>query len=261
MRYIETINSYEFSSNESLIDGIQQKFGKSDSIILHMPSVEESTILLFKLMDILGTVSLEDITAPDFETSVCLHRVEASKDNIKGRYGFQPSSTTNCAIPCHTEDYFIPNPSDIMMLQCVRQDRDGGQSIVAFLEDILSELDFKVLQLLHQCAYPSYFGKVAILEHDDYGRPKIRYNRATLKKSLIINNLPFPQEYEEALDVLDGAIEKSQMYFHLRSGDIWIVNNKKVLHGRKALSMGTNRLLKRVKLYSENPMLSNNYLL
>lgn len=201
-------------------------------------------------MDRLGTVSQGDITVPDVETSSYLHRVEICKSLVRDRYGFQPLSTTHLAIACHTEDYFMSNPSDTVIFQCVRQDCEGGQSVIAYLDDILSYLDAKILNFLQMCEYPSYFGKVAILENDNHGNFSIRYNRSTLNKASLMTNLKLLSEYENAVECLDRAVSKSQTFFHLKPHEIWVLNNRRVLHGRTALSKETDRLLKRVKLYA-----------
>ena len=249
MRDLEIINSHDFFDIDSLVGAIQSKLDKYDSVLTHTLSLEQSNYLLLKLVDLLGAVSQEDITVPDSETFSYLHRVEVCKQPIKDRYGFRPLSTTDLAIPCHTEDYFMPAPSDIVIFQCIRQDDQGGQSILAYLESVLSYLDEEILNYLKMCEYPSYFGKVAIIEEDDYGRFQIRFNRGTLNKASTMTGLKLLPEYEAALYQLDLAVSKSQISFNLQPYDIWIVNNKKALHGRTALSKETDRLLKRVKLY------------
>lgn len=249
MRDLETINSHEFLDVGCLIEAIQSKLDMYDSVLTHVPSLEQSNYLLLKLVDVLGTASQEDVTVPDSETSSYLHRVEICKEPVQDKYGFRPLSTTNLAIPCHTEDYFMPAPSDIVIFQCIRQDNEGGRSILAYLENILSNLHEEVLNYLKMCEYPSYFGKVAIIQEDDYGKFQIRFNRGTLNKASTMTGLKLLPEYEAALCQLDLAVNKSQISFNLQPYDVWIVNNKRALHGRTALSKGTNRLLKRVKLY------------
>jgi alpha-ketoglutarate-dependent taurine dioxygenase len=249
MRHIETLNSFEFSDDDLVINDIRFNLSKFDSVIVHNPSFEQSNNLLLKLVNIIGTVSEEDVTVPDFETSNYLHRVEICKESVKDRYGFRPLSTTDSAIACHTEDYFTPNPSDIVIFQCVRQDHDGGQSIISYLDDILYHLDIDVLNCLKECEYPSYFGKVAVIGTDIHGKYWIRYNRSTLNKASDVINLRLSKEYKNALDYLDIAINKSQIIFPLQPNDIWLLNNRRVMHGRTALSKETSRLLKRVKLH------------
>jgi alpha-ketoglutarate-dependent taurine dioxygenase len=250
VKCLETINSHELLDKESLISCIQFKLEKFDSVLVHTSSLEESNNILLNLISVLGTVSIEDVTVPDFETSDYLHRVEICKKLVKDKYGFRPLSTTDAAIPCHTEDYFIPNPSNIIIFQCIRQDNEGGKSIISYLDDILSHIDIKTLEQLKICEYPSYFGKTPILEADNYGKFKIRYNRSTLKKATTMNGVEIPLHTNNTLEYLDIAINKSQTFFKLVPGDIWIVNNQRVLHGRTALSKETNRLLKRVKIYT-----------
>ncbi|WP_336215016.1 TauD/TfdA family dioxygenase [Nonomuraea sp. LPB2021202275-12-8] len=203
---------------------------------------------LARLAKSLGRVDSTDVTAPD-EGNRLVHAVQARDEPIRDDHGFPILSTTNADFPCHTDDYFEANPSDLVILQCVHQASAGGDSLAATVDDIIAHLDSATLDLLARPLFPSHFGLVPILqEHATEWR--IRYNRVEIERSAQRLTVPVQLECVGALDRLDRAIEQVKTRIALTPGDCLILDNHRVVHGRTAFERGSKRLFRRVKVYT-----------
>lgn len=156
-------------------------------------------------------------------------------------------SRTDRAMPLHTDSSYEDHPHEIVVFQMVRADLDGGETIVAPVSDVLPLLTRDIADTLRQPVFP--FGQVCkpILEGDDDDL-KVRYYRRQILPGL--NPLQAQSARCTAAMVdFDRALAKISMAhrFKLGAGDILILNNRKVLHGRTALAPNTDRLMYRFR--------------
>jgi hypothetical protein len=204
--------------------------------------------MLPRLASSLGKLSRTDVTAPEANQG-SVHAVEAKLEPLKDSHGFLILSTTSRTFPCHTDDYFDEQPSDIVLLHCVRQAEVGGDSLIAYFADILSALDQEMIDVLRLPHFPTHFGPVAILGEDKAVR-SIRYNRLEIQRSSTRLNMSLSQKHQTALDALDAAIERATQLLRLAPGDCLTINNKTVVHGRTAFASNGGRLFRRVKIHT-----------
>ena len=207
--------------------------------------------LLQKLAKSLGRTSLSGINVPgNLLEDGFIHRVEVKEEPLKDKSGYNILSTTSEVFPCHTDDFFNENPADVVILHCVIPDETGGESIIAYITDIIAHLDSDTIESLSEQTFPSHFGKVSILEKEANSY-KIRYNRLEIKRASEITNYVLNDRQKLALDNLDNAIAKVQTFFKLEKDDCLVLNNKSLVHGRTAISGDSKRLLRRVRINYE----------
>ena len=128
----------------------------------------------------------------------------------------------------------------------------GGESIMIPVEDILSRLDSKSLELLGDAVFPFRNNLYSILSGET-GNELIRYYRTQIDQILEMKTATLSDKYIAALDTLDNALQQSAQWiqFPLQPGQIMLMHNHKVLHGRTGFSPESDRLLYRVRLHVE----------
>jgi len=208
---------------------------------------EDERDLLVLLANSLGTVSQHDVSAPD-DANHQIHQIAPKETPVIDSDGFPILSTSLLAFPSHTDDYFESKPADLVMFNCVRQAEDGGTSLIAHLKLILERLDGDTIETLKQPNFPARFGLTPLLTESEAGL-LIRYNRLETERGAQLLNYQLEPAQIQALDAFDAAIDAVQIQFKLRENDCIVINNSRILHGRTAITNGSNRLLRRVKIY------------
>ncbi len=181
-----------------------------------------------------------------------VYRVECKDDGLVLSDGSLVHSTAPAAFACHTDGFGSGEPPQLVLLLCVRPDLDGGDTVLVRLDDVLPELSAQDINLLRQAVYPNGTTRVSILFDLENGKTGCRFN---LKDLLFcVERVPGGVD-EPALeasqrfsDVAESLCQKAQ--FKLLKGDCLVIGNKKVLHGRTAISKDSGRLLKRVRVYN-----------
>jgi alpha-ketoglutarate-dependent taurine dioxygenase len=243
------IGSIEFDGRpfgEMILD-VRRGLDENGAVVVRGLPDSDGKDAITGLASSLGSLSLSDVTAPD-QYKEHVHAVEAKSEPLKDSYGFPILSTSSAEFPCHTDDYFDERPSDIVLLQCVRQAETGGDSLIARLADILAQLGPTDVAYLCQRAFPTHFGLVAILERTE-GDWQIRYNRLETERSAVRLDYPLTASVVDVLDRVDAAIGKVVRRVRLLSGDCLLLDNRRVVHGRTAFSADSGRLFRRIKVF------------
>jgi len=248
---MEKIDFSRYNYWEDFISNVKSFVSNPGCLIIENFDSDLEKGLLQNLAKSLGKISLSGINVSgNVLEDGFIHRVEVKEEALKDKSGYNILSSTAEVFPCHTDDYFSENPVDVVILHCVIPDEFGGESIIAYLKNILDFLATKTIKILSQQTFPSHFGKVSILEKDINGY-KIRYNRLEIERASKITGISLNEKQITALDHLDNAINKTQIIFKLKKNDCLVLNNKKLVHGRTAISKDSNRLLRRVRINYE----------
>lgn len=173
-------------------------------------------------------------------------------------------SRTTRPFPPHTDSTFLPEPHARIALGCVRApDAGGGKSCVVAAEDLAQELARRhgedTVQALGEPAFPFEVhepggGKevrlLAILEDGRDGRRRVRYRLDSIVRTLRESGLVLAARHGAALNALEEVLGDPalQTTHALRPGEVLIVDNRRMLHGRTAIDEGAPRLLRRIKL-------------
>lgn len=176
---------------------------------------------------------------------------------IKGTENQQISSSSKTVLEMHTETAFHPWRAEVFALLCVRADTNAGTTY-AELPDILDNLDERVIDHLHQPEFETSLD-VSFQTNGQQnatvrtpvlfdGATSVTYDRNLMRG---LNDLA-----QASLDAFTRAVEKATKVVHLKTGNMMIINNRTVIHGRTPFSPrydGTDRWLKRVMISSRLP--------
>jgi tetratricopeptide (TPR) repeat protein len=117
------------------------------------------------------------------------------------------------------------------------------------IDRILRHLSDDVIGRLREPVYPFGEGLYPIV-FGEPDAPSMRYYNVQLRHAAIQESDKFTSEHRAALNTLDALLAKEALYhkFHLEPGQILFMHNQKTLHGRTALSAGTDRVIYRMRL-------------
>lgn len=172
----------------------------------------------------------------------------------------QISTSSKVQLALHTEAAFHPYKPDYVMLLCLRGD-PTAVTTYANVDDIIELLDNEMISYLQDSAYrtgvdKSFRGlnekyKEVILPvlkkigNDEYN---LSYDEDLMKPTNILANC--------ALEKLSEAVSKCTKEIVLKTGDLLIMNNNKIIHGRKPFQArydGTDRWVQRILVRKELP--------
>ena len=171
----------------------------------------------------------------------------------------QISSSSETALALHTELAFHPYKPDYVFLMCLREDL-SVLTTYAVLNDILTCLSDETIAVLHQEWFTTTIDlsfilngavdktiSTTVLTTTNDG-VTFTYDEALIK--------PVNELADAALKELKVAVNKSIRYVALETGDLLILNNRTVVHGRNPFKPkydGTDRWLQRALVIKERP--------
>lgn len=157
-------------------------------------------------------------------------------------------SRTAMALPPHTDSSYSPLPHEFVTFLCARDDKGGENSLVP-VDHVLSYLDGAMLHRLAKPVFPFGRGSYPVLEQGPGGW-HIRYYRAQIDRALADHDT-LEADDRVALDALDQLLDREdvQLKLKLAPGEALMMHNKKVLHGRSAISAESDRLLYRIRYH------------
>jgi len=158
----------------------------------------------------------------------------------------------------HTDLQYVDDPPDFIGIICVTPDAHGeGRSIFADIRAAVQDLSPQTLAELQKPNFifkapPHYQGGLAarkpILDRDTRGefRVRVRFDRASVDTP----------EAETALKELSAALDKHRLEFLMGRNEAYIIDNRRVAHGRTPFSptfSETDRHMKRILGMRRNP--------
>ncbi|MEM6836489.1 MAG: TauD/TfdA family dioxygenase [Cyanobacteria bacterium P01_C01_bin.120] len=211
---------------------------------------EQNPIDLDGLLNVLTVMGQHNGT-----TSSELPRISKTKIRVDAKQSARNGNVTRYsrtadALPLHTDCSNKTVPPNLVAFAMERPDpQGGGESVMLSAADLVHELPEDLVGLLCQPLFPFAAKKqYPILqgEGDDW---RIRYYRQQIKSALgeqctLSNNL------REALDELERYLElsKQSVRFAMQAGEVVIMDNQRVLHGRSAMPANSPRLMHRFRL-------------
>lgn len=166
----------------------------------------------------------------------------------------QISTSSKVELALHTETAFHPHKPDYILLLCLRGDPNAVTTL-ADIDDIILELDDATLNCLMQPWYRTEIDQ-SFRKHDEK-YPNII--TSILKLENKTNNILCTYDHQFmkgtnsfaqlALDIFNDLVLKHTKEIVLSSEDLLVINNNKVVHGRKPFQArydGTDRWVQRL---------------
>ncbi len=184
-----------------------------------------------------------DLRKPD------IHRVTALDKPAYTVEGYLIRSTTSAAMSPHTDEYLCEHPAHFVLLQCCAQSMSGGQTTLAYIDEVVERMDSAAIAELSSPLFPTGSGFTRILSRNSHGW-NVQYNHEALHEACRIRGYQLNAAQLASLRQLDESIAKSLIEIQLNNEDILALNNHKTLHGRNAFASDSGRLIKRVRVHS-----------
>ncbi|PJZ70483.1 amino acid hydroxylase [Leptospira perolatii] len=186
---------------------------------------------------------------------------------MKGLENEQVGWSSLTQLSWHTEDAFHPNRADYLALLCLRN-IDGVATTLCSVTDLDLPVDVKEIlwqerfyirpdqshTAKHNSTARGLFEKIEQMNRDPepvsllFGNPNHPYIRIDPDYMMAI---PGDAEAERALSVVVDQINRNLYDLALREGDLVVIDNLQVVHGRRAFKArfdGYDRWLKRVNI-------------
>lgn len=210
------------------------------------PTEDEETV-----EDIIADIA--DIPGADGEiwpgkitfTTVQIDPDAAGKASVGTRY-----SRTERALSPHTDSAFATRPHSLVAFQMVRSDPVGGRSTIVPVSDVIAALAPRHLEEMRRAQFAFGSEDMPILWGEP-GAESMRYYRAQIEAASAKREVP-PKQPLEVLDAIDRILAEREgdRVFALGDGDVLMLNNWKVLHGRTAMDPASARLMFRFRVHA-----------
>ncbi|MFE5795167.1 TauD/TfdA family dioxygenase [Streptomyces sp. NPDC056503] len=162
----------------------------------------------------------------------------------------RPSEGDALTLPPHMDRGEGPTPPHVLALLCVRPAAEGGASLLAAGTTVHNRLLADDPAALRELYGDFHFGRgpgfdrVRPVFRRDGDTLDVHYNRYWIDRGQDETGTPHPPARRHALDVVDRLLADpaTVLRLPLRRGDLLLVNNDAVLHGRTAFQdTGTTR--------------------
>ncbi|MBC7968768.1 MAG: TauD/TfdA family dioxygenase [Verrucomicrobia bacterium] len=159
-------------------------------------------------------------------------------------------SRTPDALPLHTDCSNKAVPPNLVAFAMERPDpQGGGESVMLSASDLVHELPEDLVSLLRQPIFPFAAKKRYPILQGEGDDLRIRYYRQQINSALG-EQCTSSDNLQEALDELERYLELSNrsVRFAMHTGEVVIMDNQRVLHGRSAMPANSPRLMHRFRL-------------
>lgn len=182
----------------------------------------------------------------------------------------QISTSSKVELALHTEAAFHPHKPDYVMLLCLRGD-DSAATTLACVDKIISLLDRDTIDCLSQPWFVTGVDKSFERPFDnnfsDITTPILFFDKNKNEYKMIYDHdlmKPTNNFAGLALELFNDAIKNSIEEVYLSAGDLLLIDNSKVIHGRKPFQPkydGTDRWLQRLLVKKEVESIKNKKLI
>lgn len=191
-----------------------------------------------------------DVRAAFSDRPPGMHVVRELPKATLNEFGHKMLSTTNDYFPLHTDEYYNDTPSRFVLLLCITPADEGGTTLVAHVDDIVTDLDAPTRLALMQPIFPTPSGPKSILEETADGW-NMRFNELEIRRAkdfIGTRSRPLPKESIAAIVAVREAAERHMRRYDLKTGDCLVIQNYRTLHGRTEFSGKARRLMMRVRI-------------
>ncbi|MEV5237962.1 TauD/TfdA family dioxygenase [Streptomyces cinnamoneus] len=164
----------------------------------------------------------------------------ASSSPVPLTYGHRPEEE----LALHTDRARFPGPPRLLGMLCVRPARHGGESVLVSGHAVHNVLLGSRPDVLPDLYRDFHFGRGPDFEHiypvfrRRAGRLHMQYNRKWITRGQQEHGAPLSTAQVAALDAFDEVLADPRMALRvrLRRGDLLLLDNMAVLHGRTSFT-------------------------
>ncbi|MFE5868498.1 TauD/TfdA family dioxygenase [Streptomyces roseifaciens] len=148
------------------------------------------------------------------------------------------------ALALHTDRAKFPGPPRLLGMLCIRPARHGGESVLVSGHAVHNALLRTRPDVLPDLYQDFHFGRGPDFEHiypvfrRSDGRLHVQYNRYWITRGQQEHGIPLSTAQVAALDAFDEVLADPRMALRvrLRRGDLLLVDNMAILHGRTSFA-------------------------
>jgi pyridoxine 5'-phosphate synthase PdxJ len=163
--------------------------------------------------------------------------------------------TSDKALDFHTDHH----KADFILWYCVQQTDVGGESIL-----LAADKAFAQLSPTQQAA----LSRIQLYEHQVFADDKSHFPLIEVLNgvrkyyySFWLADKNLPEDQKEALNTFQKAIKELQpITLKLQTGDILLIDNRRMLHGRSAIEGSKLRTLRRYWIRKHKPLIKDGFL-
>ncbi|WP_204137892.1 TauD/TfdA family dioxygenase [Halomicronema sp. CCY15110] len=178
-------------------------------------------------------------------TQIRVDTQQAARHGKVTRYSRTPD-----ALPLHTDCSNKALPPNLVAFAMERPDpQGGGESVMLSAADLVHDLPADLLSRLRQPIFPFTAKKRYPILQGEGDEVQIRYYRQQINSALS-QQCTLSDEAQAAIDELERYLARSQrsVRFAMQAGEVVIMDNRRVLHGRSAMAANSPRLMHRFRL-------------
>jgi alpha-ketoglutarate-dependent taurine dioxygenase len=174
-----------------------------------------------------------------------VQRVEALAKPARDQFGKTLLSSHFAAFPLHTDEAFLPQPARWVLLHCWRADPSGnGMCLLADGSKLLESADAAMAIALPTMLLPYAAGDFPVID----ARARVRFNGAECESAAQLRQVALNDRERDMIQRAQGLANRLAFAVSLQRGDVLIVDNWRMLHGRTAFAAGSSRMLKRLRI-------------
>lgn len=172
-------------------------------------------------------------------------------DTVQDRGGYHDLnpiiSGTNRVFPLHTDCCYMERPADVVVLYCIENANEGGESTLLHVNKLLPLLPAAYIDLLLDTEFHMQSFSYRVLEKQN----DIFYIRYQLADMLRYARPGTEQQLGSDLSLLTQTVSDPAIFttFKLGPDECLIVNNRTCLHGRYGFEEGSKRIFLRSRNY------------
>ncbi len=177
-----------------------------------------------------------------------IHLVRALEVPLKDQFGNVVLSTSDEAFPLHTDQFFRAEPADLVAMLCCEASAQGGLTLLSDVRRVAESLSPEQTSGLTKAFVRAPFGHTSILRPERCGHYQVAYNRYEIDKCCRTLAHEYSPEECELMASFESWAALCSYQISLGVGDCLVLDNKRFLHGRTAITPGSQRLIKRLRV-------------
>lgn len=227
------------------LDNVISPLQRLGHVVMHDVPCEPDNAGLLRVARALGEVSTRALPwRSGLVEEQGVQRVEALVDAPRDQFGKPLLSGHHAAFALHSDESFLAQPCRYVLLHCWQPDPDGGgETLLAQRGEIESQADAETLHALRTLRLPYPDGDAVTLDDS-----LLRYHRDEVVACANRHGAPLTAAQQAWMQRFEQVFAAASVRIRLAPGDLLILDNHRVLHGRTAFAAGSPRLLKRVRV-------------